>query len=119
MYKELDDLLAKAREGDTKSTQLIIEKLNPLIISSIRRYYNKIMDYDDLIQEGRLVVLECIKDYDESKGVYFLGYVKIKLKFLYLNKHKEKITLSLNTSIGEDEDQELIDVLESEDGEIF
>jgi RNA polymerase sporulation-specific sigma factor len=119
MYKELDDLLAKARKGDTKSTQLIIEKLNPLIISSIRRYYNKIMDYDDLIQEGRLVVLECIKDYDESKGVYFLGYVKIKLKFLYLNKHKEKITLSLNTSIGEDEDQELIDVLESEDGEIL
>lgn len=119
MYKELDELLEKARKGDVESTELIIEKLNPLIVASIRRYYNKAADYDDLIQEGRLAVLECIKDYDESKGVYFLGYVKTMLKFLYLNKHKEKILLSLNTPIGESKDQELIDILESEDGDIL
>lgn len=119
MYKELDELLEKARKGDVESTELIIEKLNPLIVASIRRYYNKAADYDDLIQEGRLAVLECIKDYDESKDVYFLGYVKTTLKFLYLNKHKEKILLSLNTPIGESKDQELIDILESEDGDIL
>ena len=115
MYKELDNLLKKARRGDVKSSEIILKELNPLIIASIRRYYNKIADYEDLIQEGRLLVLECINNYDDSKDVYFLGYVKTMLRFLYLNKHKEKILLSLNTPIGEDEDEEMIDILESDD----
>lgn len=119
MYKELDDLLQKARKGDVESSQNLLKELNPLIIASIKRYYNKIADYEDLIQEGRVVVLECIRNYDDTKDVYFLGYVKTMLKFLYLNKHKEKVLISLNTTIGEDEDEELIDILESEEVEIL
>lgn len=115
MYTEIDDLLNNARTGDFESSHILLKKLNPLIIASIKRYYNKTTDYEDLIQEGRVVVLECIRNYDDSKDVYFLGYVKTMLKFLYLNKHKEKVLISLNTPIGEDEDEELIDILESND----
>lgn len=115
MYKDLDNLLKSARKGDKKSSEKILIKLNPLIIASIKRYYNKIVDYEDLIQEGRLAILECINNYDDSKEVYFLGYVKTILKFLYLNKHKEKIFISLNTPIGDNEEEELIDILESDD----
>lgn len=111
-----DELLKKAREGDKKSTEEIINRLKPLIISSIKRYYNKPNEYEDLIQDGILKVLECIKDYDLSKEVHFLGYVKTMLKYLYLDKHKIKVHHSLNEVVGDGED-ELMDFLEAEDKE--
>lgn len=114
MYEELNELLLRARIGEVKSKEKILNELTPLIISSIRRYYNKFSDYEDLIQEGRIVILDCINSFDESKGTYFLGYVKTMLKFYYLNKHKEKITTSLNEKVGNDEEEELIDLLKSE-----
>src|SRR5699024_7371446 len=95
MYKELNQLLKKARRGDVSSQEEILERLKPLIIKSIQRYYNNKEEFQDLIQEGYLLVLECIENYDENKGVYFLGYVKAMLKFAYLNKHKERIHTSL------------------------
>ena len=67
-------------------------KTNPLIISSIRRYYNRIDQYDDLIQEGYEILLS-IK-FQSNKSA-FLGYIKTMLKYHYLNKHKERQFLSL------------------------
>ncbi len=60
-----------------------------MIISSIRRYYNRIELYDDLIQEGYEIILIAIDDYDPAKGAYFLGYIKTMLKYLYLGKYRE------------------------------
>lgn len=115
MYQELDQLVVKAKGGDKSSKEEIIKCLNPLIYTSIKRYYNKGSDYEDLMQQGRLIVLECIENHDNSKGAYFLGYVKTMLKYLYLNKHKERKVNSLNESIGEDGEDELIDLLESKE----
>lgn len=114
MYEELYEMLQKAKKGDIGSKEWILRELNPLIISSIRKYYYKTYEFDDLLQEGRVVVLDCIQSYDEGRGTYFLGYVKTMLKYYYLDKHKAKLTLSLNEKISEDED-ELIDILVSED----
>ena len=88
MYREIEDLLEFSRRGDPKSKEAVLLKLQPLIISSIKRYYNKIDIYDDLIQEGYEIILLCIHDYDPNKGVHFLGYIKLKLKYHYLNKYK-------------------------------
>ena len=41
-----DSLLDKARAGDKASKEEIINRLQPLIISSIRRYYNKPKEYE-------------------------------------------------------------------------
>lgn len=109
-----DELLDKAKKGDKIATEKIINKLKPLIISSIRRYFNKPNEYEDLVQDGILTILECINDYEPLKGVHFLGYVKAKLRYLYLDKHKVKIHHSLNEVVG-DEDDELMDLLASED----
>src|SRR5690606_3330064 len=54
------------------------------------------------------------KDYDPSKGVHFLGYVKTMLRYLYLDKHKIKLHHSLNEVVGEGE-VELVDLLVSDD----
>lgn len=108
-----DKLVSKAKEGNKFSMEEIIERLRPLLISSIRRYYNKPNEYDDLIQDGVICILESIKDFDESKEVHFLGYIQSKLKYLYLNKHKVKFHLSLNEPIG-DNDGEIMDLLVSD-----
>lgn len=60
-----------------------------------------------------MVILESIKNFDDSRGVHFLGYVRTVLKYTYLNKHKRKLDLSLNMPISED--KELMDLLESDD----
>lgn len=113
-----DELLKKAREGDKDSKEEIIKRLQPLIISSIRKYYNKGSEYEDLIQDGNIKILECIRDYDPKKEVHFLGYVKMSLRFLYLDKHKIKIHHSLNEMVGDGE-TELIDLIVSDHMDIL
>lgn len=94
-----NELVEKAKNGDTKAIGQIVEKLQPLLISSIRRYYNKPNDYDDLMQDGNMKILESIRDYDSTKGVYFLGYIKTNIRYLYLDKHKQRIHQSLNQTL--------------------
>lgn len=115
MYEEINQLIKDSKKGDMKSKEMLLESLNPLIIKSIRQNYNKPQEYEDLIQDGRVIVLECLDSYDESKGTYFLGYLKHMLKYYYLDKNKEKVFMSLNEKIGEDEDEEIIDLLEAHD----
>ncbi|RKD32319.1 sigma-70 family RNA polymerase sigma factor [Thermohalobacter berrensis] len=92
----------------------MILRLKPLILSSIKRYYNKKDIYDDLIQEGYELILNGLENYDEKKGVHFLGYIKLLLKYHYLNKNKDnENTISLNMPINDEEDMELIDTIQS------
>ncbi|HSH36690.1 sigma-70 family RNA polymerase sigma factor, partial [Schnuerera sp.] len=112
MYKEIENLLLLSRKGDKEAKQTLLLKLNPLIISSIRRYYNRIDQYDDLIQEGYETILIAIENYDPDRGVKFLGYVKSMLKYCYLEKHREKQHLSLNKPL---EEGEIIDLLEGDE----
>ena len=116
MYSEIERLLKASKKGDKKSKEVLLLKLNPLIISSIKRYYNKVEMYDDLIQEGYEVVLKCIEDYDPKKKTKFLGYVKVMLKYKYLDKHKEKSYISLNKPVG-DGKEEILDLLEGDEKE--
>lgn len=118
MYSIIEELLVLARQGDVDSKEQLLSKLYPLIISSINRYYLNSNDYEDLIQDGNIVILECIENYDISRKVYFLGYVKTMLKYNYLQNHRLKQHLSLNTPIGDEDDNEMIDLLVSDDEDL-
>lgn len=109
-----DELVEKAKAGDNNAVAEIIEKLQPLVKGSIRRYYNKINEYEDLLQDGNIKILESIHSYEKSQGVHFLGYIKMNLKFLYLDKHKIKLHDSLNQTTVDGETEQ-IDLLVSED----
>ncbi|HZJ99799.1 MAG TPA: sigma-70 family RNA polymerase sigma factor [Tissierellaceae bacterium] len=112
------ELVKRAREGDMDAKEEIINKLQPLLVSSIRRYYFNKNEFEDLMQEGNLKILESIYSYDEDKGVFFLGYIKTMLKYMYLDKHKIKIYSSLNEKTLEG-DGEIIDLLLSDDEDIL
>lgn len=111
------ELVRKAKAGEIEAVEEIISNLQPLLVSSIRRYYYNKNEFEDLMQEGNLKILESIDKYDEDKGVYFLGYVKTMLKYMYLDKHKERQHMSLNEKAAGGED-EIIDLLVSEDLDI-
>lgn len=112
------ELVRKAKDGDKEAKEKIIKRLQPLIISSIKRYYYNKNEFEDLIQEGNLKILESIILYDEDKKIYFLGYIKTMLKYMYLDKHKGRSHSSLNEKIGGG-DKEIIDLLISDDEDIL
>ncbi len=112
MYKIIDKLYSQSKRGDKNSKEELLTRLRPLILTSIRKYYNKRNMYDDLIQEGYIVVLQAIEDYDESRGTNFLGYVKMHLRFYYLNMNRKvKHSISLNIFTGKNDSIELIDMI--------
>ena len=113
---EIDFLLEKSREGSEKSKAALLENLKPLILSSIKKYHHAEYEFEELVHEGQLAVLECIEKFDKSLNVPFLGFVKSRLRYLYMNMSAKKIKkncLSLNDEItGKDgRKTELIDLL--------
>ena len=109
LYKEIKQNGDKAYKGE------LLEALKPLIIYSIKKYYNNIQMYDDLIQEGYEVVLTVLNNDDIKNGKHFLGYLKNALRFHYLDKYKEKeYTISLNQNLGDSENLEMIDLVEDD-----
>lgn len=91
----------------------ILEKAHPLIISSINKYALGKGEFEDLYQEGVIVILESLEKYDETKGVDLFYYLKMRLKFYYLNYGRyNKKTISINEPIAEG--IEIVDILMDE-----
>lgn len=108
-----EEVIEAALDGSGKDVEYLIECLEPLIKKSIRSYYYRKDEFEDLVQEGRLKVLECLRTYDPDRGVHFLGYVKMSLKFLYLNMKDGGLVLSIDQEDGEG--MRIIDGLASDD----
>lgn len=90
----------------------IVEALRPLILSSIRKYYNKRHLYDELFQEGCVEIIEGLLDYDAEKGIPFIAYIKKRLYYYYLGKNHNKEELSLDKE--NEEGDSLISLLQSD-----
>jgi len=108
--------MTKSFKRNPHKREELLRKLKPLIIKSIRKYYNDFSQFEDLVQQGYEVILKGINEFDEEKDVNFLGFIKMKLKFYYLDKHKyrKKKPSSLNKPIGEDGD-EILDLIPDND----
>ena len=65
----------------------------PLLISMARKFPS--FDYDEDIDETRMILMECIPSYDESKGT-FGNFLKNQLRYHYLDRNKGKIIQSLD-----------------------
>lgn len=93
----LKDLILDCKEGKEAAKQEILERLRPLIISSIRNYYFGREAYEDLLQAGYVKILAEIGRFDEKRGIPFLGFIKQQLKYFYMDKGRREIPeLSLN-----------------------
>lgn len=98
---DINYIIHESLNGDKKSQEILLKSLHPLIYKNIYKYHNfKENIVEDLVQDGYIVILECLSNYDENHHVHFLGYVKTKLFYFYKNhfrnNYKYKKFISLN-----------------------
>lgn len=99
MNSDINYIIQESLKGDKYYQEILLKRLNPLIFKNIYLYYhpsNSIIE--DLAQEGYVIILKSLKEYDTNRNVHFLQFVKIKLYYFYKNlskKHHKYITLSL------------------------
>lgn len=101
--EEFDLHLKEALKGSIQATEKVMEMTSPLIKSSIKKYFLGNMDYEDLLQEGYLVIALCIEEFNPDKKIPFLGYAKTRLKFYYMDlgrKSNKDECDSLNRQVG-------------------
>lgn len=99
---DINKLIENVKDEETRGQ--LVEALKPLIISSINRYCPVVEEFEDLLQDGRVIVLECIETYNSDRG-HFLNYVKNYLKFYYLDTIKYLVKHQSNSDLFELDDE--------------
>ncbi|MGX7107354.1 sigma-70 family RNA polymerase sigma factor [Hutsoniella sourekii] len=54
--------------------EVLVERFSPLLWKLFRAYRVELFDYDDMVQEGRLILYEAVKTYEKSKNIFFAPY---------------------------------------------
>lgn len=63
-----------AIKGDQKARQRMIESNLRLVVKIARKYYNRGMEFSDLIEEGNLGLLRAVDKFDPERGFRFSTY---------------------------------------------
>lgn len=106
MSSDINHIIQMSLNGDKNYQKILLEKLKPLIYKNIYMYWNPgDLITEDLAQEGYLLILESLQNYDETYNVHFLQYIKIKLMFFYKNYYRNNKKHELEISISDIEMQ--------------
>ena len=112
-YKVFDRVLNSALVGEERSKVKLLDMLDPLIRSSIKKYCPIFNEFDDLYSDGRAMVLSCIEDFDNKRS--FLKYVKLSLKYFYLNTYKYLMDVNSDIHDSPTDDEESLGIFDSLD----
>jgi len=72
--KQEFDLSMKAKRGDLKARQKLIESNYRLVISIAKKYHRQNIDFDDLLQESSTGLLKAVDRFDPELGHKFSTY---------------------------------------------
>src|ERR687884_17045 len=73
-HQEEIDLSKRAKAGDLKARQRLIEKNLRLVISVAKKYRGMGLPFEDLIQEGNIGLMKAVEKYDPDRGWRFSTY---------------------------------------------
>ncbi|AIO18065.1 RNA polymerase sigma-H factor [Candidatus Izimaplasma bacterium HR1] len=73
------EVLYQIREGNNEALQLMFEKYNSLISKKIYKF-NLAYEYDDIYQEGLMMLHKSIITYNEDRGKTFTRYFEMNLE---------------------------------------
>lgn len=108
LYKEL---VEEAKRGCSVAMETLIEKLHPLIYSTINRFRRN-REVEDLYQESCILLIEALRDFDEERGVPFLAFAKSRIHFgIYNLTRKDVFEQSLDQPQWEEDGQSLLEGL--------
>jgi RNA polymerase primary sigma factor len=129
MKRTNEELCALAKGGDEGAVEAILKNNLGFLRAWANQYSVSYAEYgaedDDLIQEGRLALVEAIATFDPGKGNKYLTYAgtsvknrmyryTLKQRNLYINRiqAKDKMTVvSLHAPVGEDDYAPLYSVI--------
>jgi RNA polymerase primary sigma factor len=73
-HAEEIDLSNRAKAGDERSRQRLIEKNLRLVVSVAKKYRGMGLPFEDLIQEGNIGLMRAVEKYDPERGFRFSTY---------------------------------------------
>lgn len=73
-------LVEGVQAGDARAAEHLLSRYLPLIRQTVL-YYGRLADYEDLLQQGRLIFLQVVREFDNSRGVPFGAYLKEKFRW--------------------------------------
>lgn len=85
------DKVAEGYQASGHVDPVAMERLKPLMITMIKRYYPNFKDWDDLMQELRVITLEALLDFDPAHGAHALAHIQSRMKYHLLGKYKKKV----------------------------
>ena len=73
-HKEEIDLSNRAKAGDQRARQRLIEKNLRLVVSVAKKYRGYGLPFEDLIQEGNIGLMKAVEKFDPDRGFRFSTY---------------------------------------------
>ena len=73
-HAEEVDLSRRARTGDKRARQRLIERNLRLVVSVAKRYRDNGLPFEDLIQEGNIGLMKAVERFDPERGFRFSTY---------------------------------------------
>ena len=73
-YEEEYELALKAKNGDKKARDKIINSNLRFVVNIAKHYQGRGLDLMDLISEGNIGLLSAIEKFDPEKGFHFISY---------------------------------------------
>ena len=86
------ELLYLATYNDEEAKNLILKKYEKLIYKYNQKFDVDINNYDDFLQEGRIIINKAIKTFDVNSNKSFTKYVELLLYHRYIDLMRKKKT---------------------------
>lgn len=115
--EEEKELSLRIMNGDRKAADKLVTSNLKFVISIARQYQNQGVDFDDLVSEGNIALLQAAYKYDARKSEgRFVGYA---LPFIRRNIEeclsKNTVMFSVDAPLGGRDNVNLLNVLPNED----
>lgn len=72
-----EELLARARQGDSRAVAELINRYRRLAAGKARNYFLLGSDHDDVVQEALIGLYQAVRDYDPAQGASFRSFADL------------------------------------------